>query len=138
MVPEFAMGTETTSCQAGSGETGNSTGSSWTGALGTGSAVAFTGSSFSGTGSGSSEPEIIGVGSGSVEVEYGETGSGSAWGAGRCPDFLCGLHYLHFAALLFVATCAIAVAVSLCHPPIPRRHVSAGPHRDTQGHIGTP
>uniref|UniRef100_A0A8V0X3I8 Sodium/glucose cotransporter 2 n=1 Tax=Gallus gallus TaxID=9031 RepID=A0A8V0X3I8_CHICK len=123
MVPEFAMGTETASCQAGSGETGNSTGSGWTGALGTGSAVAFTGSSFSSTGSGSSGPEIIGVGSGSVEVEYGETGSGSAWGAGRCPDFLCGLHYLHFAALLFVATCAIAVAVSLCHPPIPRRHL---------------
>ena len=82
MVPEFAMGTETASCQAGSGETGNSTGSGWTGALGTGSAVAFTGSSFSGTGSGSSGPEIIGVGRGRVGVEYGESGRGAERGGG--------------------------------------------------------
>ncbi|XP_021239585.1 sodium/glucose cotransporter 2-like [Numida meleagris] len=125
MVPEFAMGTGTSPCQAGSGsgetgsgETGNLTSSAWMRAVGTGSGFSGTGSS--GTGSSAPEP-------GSVGMESGGTGSGAAWGAGRCPDFLCGLHYLHFAALLFVATCAVAVAVSLCHPPIDRRHVSARP-----------
>ena len=133
MIPEFAMGTEADPCEAGSEGTesegsGNSTGSSWAGSPGTGSGGPFTGNGFSAftaaTGSGA-------LGSaGSVGIESGQTGSGSAWEAGRCPDFLCGLHYLHFAALLFVATCAIAVAVSLCHPPIAKRHVSAGPRGD--------
>ncbi|KAI6062089.1 Sodium/glucose cotransporter 2-like protein [Aix galericulata] len=51
-------------------------------------------------------------------------GTGTCEAPGRCPAFICGLHYLHFAIVLFLATCAIIIAVSLCYPPIPRRHVS--------------
>ncbi|XP_046762179.1 sodium/nucleoside cotransporter-like [Gallus gallus] len=51
-----------------------------------------------------------------------ETGSGSAWGRGAAGlPVRPALPALR--RLLFVATCAIAVAVSLCHSPIPRRHL---------------
>ncbi|XP_071885616.1 sodium/glucose cotransporter 2-like isoform X2 [Anas platyrhynchos] len=50
-------------------------------------------------------------------------GTGTCEAPGRCPAFICGLHYLHFAIVLFLATCAIIIAVSLCYPPIPRRHL---------------
>ncbi|XP_069737596.1 sodium/glucose cotransporter 2-like isoform X2 [Phaenicophaeus curvirostris] len=50
-------------------------------------------------------------------------GTGSCGVPGRCPPLVCGLHYLHFAALLFLATVLIVIAVSLCHPPIPRQHL---------------
>ncbi|XP_053907774.1 sodium/glucose cotransporter 2-like isoform X2 [Cuculus canorus] len=50
-------------------------------------------------------------------------GTGSCGVPGRCPPFVCGLHYLHFAVLLFIATVIIVIAVSLCHPPIPRQHL---------------
>ncbi|XP_066840550.1 sodium/glucose cotransporter 2-like isoform X2 [Anser cygnoides] len=50
-------------------------------------------------------------------------GTGTCEAPGRCPAFICGLHYLHFAIVLFLATCAIVIAVSLCYPPIPRRHL---------------
>ncbi|KAM9211246.1 LOW QUALITY PROTEIN: sodium/glucose cotransporter 2-like [Leptosomus discolor] len=50
-------------------------------------------------------------------------GTGTCESPGRCPPFICGLHYLHFAALLFLATGLIVVAVSLCYPPIPRQHL---------------
>uniref|UniRef100_A0A8U8BNH2 Uncharacterized protein n=1 Tax=Geospiza parvula TaxID=87175 RepID=A0A8U8BNH2_GEOPR len=53
-------------------------------------------------------------------------GSGSCGSPGRCPALLCGLHYLHFAVLLFLLTCAVVLSVSWCHPPIPKVHVSAG------------
>ncbi|XP_058716896.1 LOW QUALITY PROTEIN: sodium/glucose cotransporter 2-like [Poecile atricapillus] len=50
-------------------------------------------------------------------------GSGSCGTPGRCPALLCGLHYLHFAVLLFLLTCAIVLAVSCCSPPIPTVHL---------------
>ncbi|XP_065715584.1 sodium/glucose cotransporter 2-like [Patagioenas fasciata] len=50
-------------------------------------------------------------------------GTGSCGSPGRCPWVLCGLHYLHFALLLFVATGVIVIVVSLCYPPIPRVHL---------------
>nr|XP_041575530.1 sodium/glucose cotransporter 2-like [Taeniopygia guttata] len=50
-------------------------------------------------------------------------GSGSCGAPGRCPALLCGMHYLHFAALLFLLTAAIVIAVSCCHPPIPEVHL---------------
>ncbi|XP_030330254.1 sodium/glucose cotransporter 2-like [Strigops habroptila] len=50
-------------------------------------------------------------------------GTGSCGSPGRCPPFICGLHYLHFAALLFLVTGIIVIAVSLCSPPIPRQHL---------------
>ncbi|KAM9250214.1 sodium/glucose cotransporter 2 [Cariama cristata] len=50
-------------------------------------------------------------------------GTGTCASPGRCPPLVCGLHYLHFAALLFLATAFIVIAVSLCYPPIPRQHL---------------
>uniref|UniRef100_A0A8U8BNI6 Uncharacterized protein n=1 Tax=Geospiza parvula TaxID=87175 RepID=A0A8U8BNI6_GEOPR len=50
-------------------------------------------------------------------------GSGSCGSPGRCPALLCGLHYLHFAVLLFLLTCAVVLSVSWCHPPIPKVHL---------------
>nr|XP_047912405.1 sodium/glucose cotransporter 2-like [Anser cygnoides] len=50
-------------------------------------------------------------------------GTGTCEAPGRCPAFICGLHYLHFAIVLFLATCAIVIVVSLCYPPIPQRHL---------------
>ncbi|XP_056366173.1 sodium/glucose cotransporter 2-like isoform X1 [Oenanthe melanoleuca] len=50
-------------------------------------------------------------------------GSGSCGRPGRCPALLCGLHYLHFAVLLFLLTCGTVLAVSCCHPPIPTVHL---------------
>ncbi|XP_027765868.1 sodium/glucose cotransporter 2-like, partial [Empidonax traillii] len=69
-------------------------------------------------------PEVaLGGGGGGGEGSQGGGGA-SCDPPGRCPRALCGLHYLHFAALLFLATAAIAAGVSLCHPPIPKKHVS--------------
>ncbi|XP_068280661.1 sodium/glucose cotransporter 2-like isoform X2 [Nyctibius grandis] len=50
-------------------------------------------------------------------------GTGTCGSPGRCPSFVCGLHYLHFAALLFLVTGLIVIVVSLCHPPIDRQHL---------------
>ncbi|XP_049653196.1 LOW QUALITY PROTEIN: sodium/glucose cotransporter 2-like, partial [Accipiter gentilis] len=50
-------------------------------------------------------------------------GTGTCGSPGRCPPLVCGLHYLHFAALLFLATGLIVIGVSLCYPPIPRQHL---------------
>ncbi|XP_064329901.1 sodium/glucose cotransporter 2-like isoform X2 [Phalacrocorax carbo] len=50
-------------------------------------------------------------------------GTGTCGTPGRCPPFVCGLHYLHFAALLFLVTGLIVIIVSLCYPPIPRQHL---------------
>ncbi|XP_068779325.1 sodium/glucose cotransporter 2-like [Struthio camelus] len=50
-------------------------------------------------------------------------GPDSCGAPGRCPPLVCGLHYLHFAIGLFLATGLLVVAVSLCHPPIPRHHL---------------
>ncbi|XP_074023712.1 sodium/glucose cotransporter 2-like [Numenius arquata] len=50
-------------------------------------------------------------------------GTGSCGVPGGCPPFLCGLHYLHFAVLLFLVTGLIVILVSLCYPPIPPQHL---------------
>ncbi|KFV71066.1 Sodium/glucose cotransporter 2, partial [Dryobates pubescens] len=50
-------------------------------------------------------------------------GTGSCGAPGGCPQVLCGLHYLHFAVLLFLASGAITLGVSFCYPPIPQRHL---------------
>ncbi|KAM6394732.1 sodium/glucose cotransporter 2-like, partial [Rhynochetos jubatus] len=50
-------------------------------------------------------------------------GTGTCGSPGRCPPLVCGLHYLHFAVLLFLATGLIVIVVSLCYPPIPRQHL---------------
>ncbi|XP_054252580.1 sodium/glucose cotransporter 2-like [Indicator indicator] len=50
-------------------------------------------------------------------------GTGSCGAPGGCPQVLCGLHYLHFAVLLFLASGAITLGVSFCFPPIPQCHL---------------
>ncbi|XP_068024171.1 sodium/glucose cotransporter 2-like isoform X2 [Melanerpes formicivorus] len=50
-------------------------------------------------------------------------GTGSCGAPGGCPQVLCGLHYLHFAVLLFLASGAITLGVSFCYPPIPQCHL---------------
>lgn len=53
-------------------------------------------------------------------------GSGSCVRPSACPALLCRVHYLYFAILLFVCSGLLTLVVSLCTPPIPRKHVSAG------------
>ena len=53
-------------------------------------------------------------------------GSGSCVRPSGCPALLCRFHYLYFAILLFVCSGLLTLVVSLCTPPIPRKHVSAG------------
>uniref|UniRef100_A0A8C5RFT2 Solute carrier family 5 member 2 n=1 Tax=Laticauda laticaudata TaxID=8630 RepID=A0A8C5RFT2_LATLA len=53
-------------------------------------------------------------------------GTGSCLFPSNCPRLICGVHYLYFAIILFLATAAIAVGVSLCTSPIPDKHVSTG------------
>ncbi|KAM6226077.1 sodium/glucose cotransporter 2-like, partial [Porphyrio hochstetteri] len=64
----------------------------------------------------------LGLGLGRLIPEF-VLGTGTCETPGLCPPFVCGLHYLHFAALLFLATCLIVVGVSLCYPPIPQQHL---------------
>ena len=49
---------------------------------------------------------------------------GEGWFSGLSPSFL--YRDLYFAILLFVCSGLLTLVVSLCIPPIPRKHVSAG------------
>ncbi|KAL8176585.1 UNVERIFIED_CONTAM: Sodium/nucleoside cotransporter [Gekko kuhli] len=50
-------------------------------------------------------------------------GTGSCLFPGTCPHLICGVHYLYFAVILFFATAAIVIGVSLCTSPIPDKHL---------------
>ncbi|XP_025026079.1 sodium/glucose cotransporter 2 [Python bivittatus] len=50
-------------------------------------------------------------------------GTGSCLFPSNCPRLICGVHYLYFALILFLATAAIAMGVSLCTSPIPDKHL---------------
>ncbi|KAJ8280248.1 hypothetical protein GJAV_G00052290 [Gymnothorax javanicus] len=50
-------------------------------------------------------------------------GSGSCLFPSDCPSVVCGVHYLHFAVLLFLCTTALVVIVSYCTPAIPDKHL---------------
>ncbi|XP_069425469.1 sodium/glucose cotransporter 2 isoform X2 [Ovis canadensis] len=50
-------------------------------------------------------------------------GSGSCVRPSACPALLCRVHYLYFAILLFVCSGLLTLVVSLCTPPIPRKHL---------------
>nr|XP_025131157.1 sodium/glucose cotransporter 2 isoform X2 [Bubalus bubalis] len=50
-------------------------------------------------------------------------GSGSCVRPSGCPALLCRVHYLYFAILLFVCSGLLTLVVSLCTPPIPRKHL---------------
>eukprot|EP00069_Balaena_mysticetus_P002981 bmy_00711T0 len=49
-------------------------------------------------------------------------GSGSCVRPSACPALLCRVHYLYFAIVLFVCSGLLTLVVSLCTPPIPRKH----------------
>ncbi|XP_015267632.1 PREDICTED: sodium/glucose cotransporter 2 [Gekko japonicus] len=50
-------------------------------------------------------------------------GTGSCLFPGACPRLICSVHYLYFAIVLFFATAAIVIGVSLCTSPIPDKHL---------------
>lgn len=54
-------------------------------------------------------------------------GTGSCTFPSQCPFLLCGIHYLHFAIILFFCTSVLVLIVSLCSEPIQEKHVSI-PH----------
>ena len=43
----------------------------------------------------------------------------------RCPQIICGVHYLYFAVILFTISLFTVVGISLFTDPIPDKHVSA-------------
>nr|XP_056718985.1 sodium/glucose cotransporter 2 isoform X1 [Euleptes europaea] len=50
-------------------------------------------------------------------------GTGSCLFPSACPSLICGVHYLYFAVILFFATAAIVIGISLCTSPIPDKHL---------------
>uniref|UniRef100_A0A3P9LDT4 Sodium/glucose cotransporter 2 n=1 Tax=Oryzias latipes TaxID=8090 RepID=A0A3P9LDT4_ORYLA len=50
-------------------------------------------------------------------------GTGSCVFPSDCPFLLCGIHYLHFAIILFLCTSVLVLIVSLCSEPIHDRHL---------------
>ncbi|XP_076019883.1 sodium/glucose cotransporter 1 [Genypterus blacodes] len=50
-------------------------------------------------------------------------GTGSCVSPSDCPTIICGVHYLYFAIILFVATCIIILGVSLMTKPIEDKHL---------------
>uniref|UniRef100_A0A8D3D8J4 Sodium/glucose cotransporter 2 n=1 Tax=Scophthalmus maximus TaxID=52904 RepID=A0A8D3D8J4_SCOMX len=51
-------------------------------------------------------------------------GTGSCIFPSDCPFVVCGIHYLHFAIILFFCTSALVLLVSYCTEPIEDQHVS--------------
>ncbi|XP_068561887.1 sodium/glucose cotransporter 1 isoform X2 [Cebidichthys violaceus] len=50
-------------------------------------------------------------------------GTGSCINPSNCPTIICGVHYLYFAIILFVASCIIILGVSLMTKPIDDKHL---------------
>ncbi|XP_004075508.1 sodium/glucose cotransporter 2 [Oryzias latipes] len=50
-------------------------------------------------------------------------GTGSCVFPSDCPFLLCGIHYLHFAIILFLCTSVLVLIVSICSEPIHDRHL---------------
>ncbi|XP_048373437.1 sodium/glucose cotransporter 2 [Sphaerodactylus townsendi] len=50
-------------------------------------------------------------------------GTGSCLFPSACPRLICSVHYLYFAVILFFATAALVVGISLCTSPIPDKHL---------------
>ncbi|XP_074921998.1 sodium/glucose cotransporter 2 isoform X2 [Chelonoidis abingdonii] len=50
-------------------------------------------------------------------------GTGSCIFPSACPRLICGVHYLYFAIILFLASVVLVVGVSLCTPSIPDKHL---------------
>uniref|UniRef100_A0A8C6P6G1 Sodium/glucose cotransporter 2 n=1 Tax=Nothobranchius furzeri TaxID=105023 RepID=A0A8C6P6G1_NOTFU len=52
-------------------------------------------------------------------------GTGSCVFPSQCPFLVCGIHYLHFAIILFFCTSVLVLLVSYCTEPIDDQYVSA-------------
>ncbi|CAN9511102.1 unnamed protein product [Ophioblennius macclurei] len=50
-------------------------------------------------------------------------GTGSCIFPSNCPFLVCGIHYLHFAIILFFSTSMLVLLVSLCTEPIEEHHL---------------
>lgn len=50
-------------------------------------------------------------------------GTGSCIFPSNCPFLVCGIHYLHFAIILFFCTSVLVLMVSYCTQPIDDQHV---------------
>uniref|UniRef100_K7FBU6 Sodium/glucose cotransporter 2 n=1 Tax=Pelodiscus sinensis TaxID=13735 RepID=K7FBU6_PELSI len=50
-------------------------------------------------------------------------GTGSCIFPSACPRLICGVHYLYFAIILFLASVTLVLGISLCTPPIPEKHL---------------
>nr|CAJ70644.1 solute carrier family 5 (sodium/glucose cotransporter), member 1 [Leucoraja erinacea] len=50
-------------------------------------------------------------------------GTGSCVRPSNCPLIICGIHYLYFAIILFVATCLLVLIISLLTKPIEDKHL---------------
>lgn len=63
---------------------------------------------------------LIGLSRMIAEFAYG---TGSCVSPSNCPTIICGVHYLYFAIILFVASCIIILGISLMTKPIDDKHV---------------
>ncbi|XP_069475947.1 sodium/glucose cotransporter 1 [Ambystoma mexicanum] len=63
---------------------------------------------------------LIGLSRMITEFAYG---TGTCLHPSNCPTIICGVHYLYFAIILFVASCIIVLAVSLMTPAIDDKHL---------------
>ncbi|XP_051891279.1 sodium/glucose cotransporter 2 isoform X1 [Pristis pectinata] len=50
-------------------------------------------------------------------------GTGSCIFPSSCPFVFCGIHYLHFAIILFSCTCILVLIISFCTPKIEEKHL---------------
>lgn len=50
-------------------------------------------------------------------------GTGSCIFPSSCPFIFCGIHYLHFAIILFSCTCILVLIISFCTPKIEEKHL---------------
>ncbi|XP_038129071.1 sodium/glucose cotransporter 2 isoform X1 [Cyprinodon tularosa] len=50
-------------------------------------------------------------------------GTGSCIFPSRCPYLVCGIHYLHFAIILFASTSVLVLLISFCTEPIETKHL---------------
>ncbi|XP_006148027.2 solute carrier family 5 member 4 isoform X2 [Tupaia chinensis] len=55
-----------------------------------------------------------------VEFSYG---TGSCLFPSNCPKFICGVHYLYFALILFFVTSVVTLGISFLTKPIPDEHL---------------
>lgn len=51
-------------------------------------------------------------------------GTGSCVTPTKCPEIICGVHYLYFSIILFCISCLLIVSISLMTKPIDDKHVS--------------